>query len=333
MPAYTVRQRFVIAVLGAVLPIAIAAVGIALVLSWVPELPGSVPVHWALDGTPDRYGTLTESVLTVAIPVLAISLIFTAVAAFVRAAPIRTYIPRLLVATSVFVSTLVTATVTLSMSQLRTADAAASVSIVAPMLTGLIAGLALGALAWVLTPRPATAPADEREAEPLALAPDERAVWIRSAGPSSVAFIVIAAAIVLVLAAALLVVLSARPEFWPVVVFPAIIIVLAGLNMYWRVRIDSEAVLLTTLFGLVRVRIPIAHLTGATARTLAGLGEFGGWGIRIPGRKRVGIILRNGIALELTHTDGRVTTITVDDAETAAALVNALLKRAGSKVS
>jgi len=333
MPAYSARQRVIIVVLGAILPLAIATVGIALLLSWAPELPDSVPVHWGADGSPDRYGSLVEIILIIALPVLLISIIFTAVAAFVRAAPIRTYIPRLLVATSVFVSAFVTATVTLSTAQFRTTDVAASASIVPSMLTGLIAGLVLGAVTWLLTPRPATAAADDRSAEPIALSPEERAVWIRSAGPSSVAFIVIGAALLLVVAASVLVVFSERPGLWPVVVVPAIIILLAGLNMYWRVRVDSEAVLLTSLFGLVRVRIPLEHLEGATAREVTGLGEFGGWGIRIPGRKRVGIILRNGIALELTHTDGRVTTITVDDAETAAALVNGLLKRAGSEVS
>jgi len=128
-------------------------------------------------------------------------------------------------------------------------------------------------------------------------------------------------------------VLSEAPEIWFVVAAPSLIVVLVFATMFWRVRINADGVLLTAVFGLVRVRIPLEHLKGAIARDVTGLGEFGGWGIRIPGRKRVGIILRNGCALELTHTDGRVTTITVDDAETAAALVNALLKRADSKVS
>jgi hypothetical protein len=60
-----------------------------------------------------------------------------------------------------------------------------------------------------------------------------------------------------------------------------------------------------------------------------GFAEFGGWGIRQrPGA--LGIILRNGESLQVTRRNGRRLVITVDDAETAAALLMAFAKRAGA---
>ncbi|MFI9226931.1 hypothetical protein [Streptomyces rimosus] len=79
-----------------------------------------------------------------------------------------------------------------------------------------------------------------------------------------------------------------------------------------------------------RLRIPLARMEEAGVQQISPLGDFGGWGYRLRGG-RSGIVLRRGEALALRLTNGRVFVVTVDDAATAAALLNALLTREREK--
>lgn len=54
---------------------------------------------------------------------------------------------------------------------------------------------------------------------------------------------------------------------------------------------------------------------------------FLGWGIRVIGR-RIGVLIREGEAIEVTRTDGRVFIVTVPQAARGAALLNAVAARA-----
>ncbi|MYT28111.1 MULTISPECIES: hypothetical protein [unclassified Streptomyces] len=73
-------------------------------------------------------------------------------------------------------------------------------------------------------------------------------------------------------------------------------------------------------------RIPLAKVAEATSRSIAALSEYGGWGYRIrPGGS--GLLLRSGEGVVLRLTNGREFVVTVDDAATAAALLNTYLDR------
>jgi len=57
------------------------------------------------------------------------------------------------------------------------------------------------------------------------------------------------------------------------------------------------------------------------------MGQFGGWGLRW-GPAGFGVVLRTGEGIEVRRRSGKTLTVTVDDAATGAALLNALVARA-----
>ncbi|GAA2792862.1 DUF1648 domain-containing protein [Streptomyces showdoensis] len=198
-------------------------------------------------------------------------------------------------------------------------------------LAGLTVALALAALValagWALTrlvpEDPAPRAPGTAGAPRLDLGAGELAGWARTAGslPMSVlagAFL-LAAPVVLLLAP------------WPYALIPlAVGVPGAALS---RVRVTADRRGLTVRPALAarpRLRVPLDDITGATARDVDPLGEFGGWGYRVrPGAG--GVILRSGPALAVRRRDGREFVVTVDDAATAAGLLNALVARDGSR--
>ncbi|MEU5050432.1 DUF1648 domain-containing protein [Streptomyces sp. NPDC021096] len=76
-----------------------------------------------------------------------------------------------------------------------------------------------------------------------------------------------------------------------------------------------------------RLRVPLARIESVTSRHIDALADLGGWGYRVvPGRS--GLVLRSGDALVARLTTGSEFVVTVDDAATAAALLDALAARA-----
>ena len=96
----------------------------------------------------------------------------------------------------------------------------------------------------------------------------------------------------------------------------------------WVVRVDGAGLSIRSALGVPRTRIPLDEMVQARATTVQCLAEFGGWGWRTAMDGRTGILLRSGEALEVTRTGGGVFLVTVEDAETAAALLNTLADRA-----
>ncbi|MFE9536147.1 DUF1648 domain-containing protein [Streptomyces sp. NPDC006691] len=81
-----------------------------------------------------------------------------------------------------------------------------------------------------------------------------------------------------------------------------------------------------TVLPWPRIRIPLSDVTRAVSREIKVTAEYGGWGYRMrPGKS--GLMLRSGDAIVIRRTDGREFAVTVDDAETAAALLNTLARR------
>ncbi|MFF7729262.1 hypothetical protein [Streptomyces sp. NPDC008001] len=94
-----------------------------------------------------------------------------------------------------------------------------------------------------------------------------------------------------------------------------------------RVTVDRHGLTVNVL-GLPRprVRIPLDRIEDVTCRTVDPLRDLGGWGYRaVPGRS--GFALRPGDAVVARLTTGSEFLVTVDDAATAAALLNALAER------
>ncbi|MFH9424333.1 DUF1648 domain-containing protein [Streptomyces sp. NPDC017529] len=94
-----------------------------------------------------------------------------------------------------------------------------------------------------------------------------------------------------------------------------------------RVTVDRHGLTVASpLVSRPRLRIPLGRVEEAGTQQVSPLRDFGGWGYRIRSG-RSGIVLRSGEALALRLAGGRVFVVTVDDAATAAALLNALAGR------
>ncbi|EXU64434.1 hypothetical protein Z951_30810 [Streptomyces sp. PRh5] len=93
-----------------------------------------------------------------------------------------------------------------------------------------------------------------------------------------------------------------------------------------RVTVDGRGLAVASWFApRPRVRIPLDRIERATSREAAAL-SLGGWGYRVRGGGSA-LVFRSGDALFLTLTTGREFAVTVDDAATAAALLNTLIER------
>lgn len=99
-----------------------------------------------------------------------------------------------------------------------------------------------------------------------------------------------------------------------------------------RVTVDRRGLTLspTLLSSRCRFRrIAPDHIAEAGSRRIACFAEFGGWGYRIRAG-RSGFVLRSGEGMVVRLTNGREFVVTVDDAATAAALLNTYTDRARS---
>ena len=81
------------------------------------------------------------------------------------------------------------------------------------------------------------------------------------------------------------------------------------------------------MLGVPRFRVPPQEVGSVAVVDARSLGVPGSWGIRLlPGR--VTIVMRSTLGIHVTRRDGRLFFVTVDDAATGAALLDALAARA-----
>jgi len=323
--AYTTAQRVRIVIIGALVPLLVAGIGIAVILSW-SDLPDPIAVHWGVSNEPNGFGSVIEGIALVAGITVLFALIATIAVVPMKAGGAPNYVPRLLLATSVWLSVFLTVGIGGTVAMQRgIMDATAAGSPVIPMLTGFLVALPAGVLAWLVTPRPAVIASSSNPAPALDLGSDERVLWTRSAGPAPVvAIVVLAIALVIIAAAAFA---GLTDGIGLIVLIPGVIVLLSLTSLFWRVRVDASGFVARSLLGVPRFRYALAEIAEARAPIVVPLADFAGWGIRFGSGGRVGVVLRSGAALEIERTDGRVFVITVDDASTAAALLNGLAAR------
>ncbi len=99
-------------------------------------------------------------------------------------------------------------------------------------------------------------------------------------------------------------------------------------SMRFAVTIGPGGVRIAGLVaGWPRVDVPLDGIAAADTTSIRPV-EYGGWGIRmLPGRAITAVVTRSGPALRLVRTDDSTILVGLDDADEAAAVVNALLDR------
>lgn len=318
------RSRTVL--LGIALPALLLTTALVLVLSWRSRLPAEVAVHWSPDGV-DRTGSLAE---LISVPLLLGGAGWLIVSILCLTAGRIALMRRLLVAVSAGMGTLFAGIVLTSVAvQLDIADATAAgyPGLGFAVTLAAAAGIGIGAalLAGDDPAQPSTnpVPADAPRSDF-----PSNAYWAGEARSKHVWPLWLAMAAIVGLGVWLNV---ASGQWWPLVVLILGAMPLSTLR--WRVRIDHRGLTVAGEAGWPRERIPANEVDRADVVQVAPFQEFGGWGLRIAGDGRTGVITRAGEAMQVQRSGDRVFVVTVDGAAEAAALLNTFAERSrGSTV-
>lgn len=347
------RARRAAVWVGVVLPLALTAAAAAILVAWSPRLPDPMATHWSGSGGPDGFMSPMAGILVFAGLGVGMSLLLGLLAVFgggsggtggtggsgARGAR-RARGPglawsgmnRFLAAVSLWTVVLLMVLAVLSAQmQLDLSDARDAPGIGGAMWIGFGAAFAAGIVGFLAQPGvridvPATA-----EGLAIDLDESERAVWTATIRPSAILVWVIAATILLTLGATIWLFLLGEPLAWMNLGITVLLIMLFSVGSWYRVRIDSGGLVARSLVGWPSFRVPAADVARVDARELSPFAEWGGWGLRwVPGTG-FGIVMRTGEGILVTRRDDRIFAVTVDDAATGAALLEAVAERAARK--
>lgn len=306
--------------LGLVLPLVILAAAAVIAWSWADSLPDPVATHWGSDGV-DGFSSLTGAIVGGAGIGAVVTVLLWGLSWRAGKAPASR---RMLNATTTWVAALLAVILLGSLHlQKGLTDAAEVGGIGAVIALAFAVATVLAALVAVATPTGPAAPAGTpvpADASRLPLRDGERAVWFQRprGGPGlGVGFLA---------ATATAVAAASTGEWWMLLVTAGLVVLVAAM-FSWVVRVDETGLRVRSAIGVPRTAIPLDEVAQASATTVRCFAEFGGWGWRTAMDGRTGILLRSGEALEVTRTDGGVFIVTVDDAATAASLLNTLADR------
>ncbi len=325
------RARRVFLLVGIALPLLVTAVGVALMIAWMPQLPDPIALHWNAAGQADGFGAAwIAPLLTAGLGILFAGIAGLSVLGAAREGewgPTMRFLGAMSAGATSFLVVLVTWSVAM---QRGLDDARDAPSIVPALVVGAVIGLAIGAGAWFVQPALTvsggrTSPV--REAERIVLAPGERAVWLRTTTLRAGAMATIIGATVVLALLALWAALTGV-ALWPLFAATAVLfLVLLLTTSVFRVRVDDEGLRVRAPVGVPRFGIPLEDVAQVEVARVTPMVDFGGWGIRRSIDGRTGIVLHAGDGIQITRRDGRRFVVTVDDAATGAALLTALRAR------
>ncbi len=304
-------------------------VGIALAVSFplAAQLPARVVVHWDLAGHPNGYGSPFQFPIGLASVCLPLIAIFGGAVVLISHRGPLTPLAKLLAVTSIWVTLIVSVTFLGSLL-----DNNAGADIGAMLGLGLAAATVVAAGAWFVLPpgvrgvggsvRPAVVP--------VTLAQGERASWIRTASlPVGMIWVIVGICVVIAVVT-IVSTIATNGQYWWLSFVPVVVLLIALSNFAWTVRVDARGVSIRSVLGIPVVRVPLDQVTSADVIDVQAIAQYGGWGIRFPLNGRIGVIVRSGEALEVHRRKGLDIVVTVDDATSAAALLNALVDRQSS---
>jgi hypothetical protein len=210
------------------------------------------------------------------------------------------------------------------------ADAADAPSIGGVLLWAYAAAIVAGFIGWFAQPaqdvrREPTEPGAE-----VALAPGEKAVWLRTVSTARWFTLLMIGFAVASGAAGVAILPEAGWAGWLLVGVGLLLGFLVATMTVVSVSVSDEGLTVRGVLGWPTSRVPLDDVVSAEVANVRGLGDFGGWGWRWrPGAQ--GVILRDGEGIWVKRASGRDFAVTVDDAATGAGLLTALAERAGSE--
>lgn len=315
-----VQHRGSTTLLGLVLPLVILAVGAGVAASWRDELPARVATHWGSDG-PDGFSSLSTLLVGT---VAGCAVLVAAFWAFAFWAGRVRNLRQLAVGLNVGVATLVAALTVGTLAPQRGLTDGSEVGGVGLAITVAVFGaLALGLLVALALPRDEPSPETDRPRDDVPRIPltaDERAVWVRRTSSST-------GMVITLLAAVLVAAAVTTAGTWGLLAVPVALVLLSLAMFSWVVTVDVTGLTVRSTLGVPRKHLPVDEIVDATVDDVVPLRDFGGYGWRTSTDGRTGVVIRGGETLEVRSTGGRRFVVTVDDAATAAALLNAFADR------
>ncbi|WP_129664335.1 DUF1648 domain-containing protein [Phytoactinopolyspora endophytica] len=306
------------------IPFLVAFIGALLVWSWRDDLPSRVAIHW---GTSGANGF--ASVEAVAGMIAAFGVAFPAIALILSFAGRHDpTVARVVTGMTSGTTTLVTALVAGLVADQRGISDARDADLSAAAFLGAVGlAVAVTVIAISLVPRRTGSGALVPEDAPrVPLSENELVVWTRSVAAGSLMVILLAAVVGVTAITALL------TGQWAVLIVTTILVGLIALMCSIRVTVDHRGMTVKSFLGWPKFQTPIDEIAHAEMARVRPIPHFGGYGYRIalfgPYRGASGFIMRGGNGVLVERTDGKRTIVVVDDAETAAGLLNAMVERA-----
>ncbi|HLT66338.1 MAG TPA: DUF1648 domain-containing protein [Microbacterium sp.] len=329
------KARRAFAVLCLWIPLAVfAAISIAQ-LALMPVLPETVAIHWGGSGVADGFGPAwTYPAMTFGIGG-GLTVLIAGLALFeVKGEAQRTQYRFLGAVIGAETGLLGTMMLGLVIVQVGLADATDAPNSYWILGLGLIVAAAMGIVYFLVLEEPPAADADERDVAPLELGDLEQAVWIRSARMSRTAGWTLGLLLGLTTLGMLVICFiemrgpsGASWAVWGTLALMLVVTFLSLAMVRFDVRVDADGLSARPPIGWPRIHVPASRITSARVVEVSPMAEFGGWGWRI-GASGTGIVLRAGEGIRIGREGKSDLTITVDDAETAVALLRRTMERA-----
>lgn len=273
-----------------VVPGAIVALTVGVVLAWSADLPDPVASHWGSDRVDGFASLASVTALSVGVSAAVAVTLWLVATRMGQSAMTRRFAHGFAVGLTTFLCGVLLATLA---PQRGLADAAQVGSIDAGLALAFVVAIGAGVLA----------------------------AWLRTTSQRGAPWFVVGT----VVFSALMGLVAGQ---WVLATVLALALgALLLIMLTWTVRVDREG--LTAHAGLrsLRLRVPLDEVESTEVVHVDPLREFGGWGLRTGRDGRTGVVLRAGEALQVRRSGGRVVVVTVDDATTATALLNTLAAR------
>ena len=194
-----------------------------------------------------------------------------------------------------------------------------------PLGGGGVLAIAAAFSTWWLLPREAPASTSVEAADRLPVRPGEVAGWTGKVDLPAWFVCLIAGVAAALVVFGVLLLLTVGRRVWPIFFSPALLLVVLAVTAQFVVTAGPRGFIVRSALGWPRLSIPAGSLAKAGVVQIDPMADFGGWGIRWaigPNRKgRWGIVTHRGPGLEVVRNDGRSIIVTVDDAGTAAAVL------------
>ncbi|MGH7920375.1 MAG: hypothetical protein ACREQM_10575 [Candidatus Dormibacteraceae bacterium] len=315
----TARRAALIAAIW--VPLAIVVASEAVMIGVGASAGHDLIVHWGRAS--DRTGPWwTYAILVAAIGFPVIAFIGFFIARATRMAGMNAWMPAIAVGITMFHAIgMGVGSVVLNASPLAPA---------LPLAGGFVLAVAAALLTWWLLPRENPAKTGIEATDALPVKPGEVAAWTARVDLPAwfAALIATAAAVIIVLGLFLL--LTRGSRFWSMFLVPALLLIVLLATAQFVVSAGPRGFLVRSTLGWPRLRVPATDIAKAGVVQVDPMADFGGWGIRWvigPSRKgRWGVVTRPGPGIEVVRRDGRSIVVTVDDAGTAAAVLETYAK-------